>query len=302
MPIRRSLRTKLEEVRQAKAIHGGAINLCAAALGVKLSRLPIPSKRLRLLLYRTVYGKRYAALNEGELDRSLADFPSLNALFTRAVRPEFRPIAASTDQLLGPCDGRVQDAGRVDGNRILTVKGIEYTLRSLLPLVDTRPFEGGTFGIFFLSPTDCHRVFSPQDGRIDEVIHVPGYRLLVHPPYQKKEYPVFALNERVIFRLSTRLGSVVLVMVAGWGVGNITLPLDKAFRPRARQLLRKAYAPPRRIGRGEWLGTFELGSTVILIAESATGLVPLVGRDEVVRFGQPVFGPAAATPNVAREG
>ena len=127
----------------------------------------------------------------------------------------------------------MQDVGYAHRGRILTVKGVEYTLQSLLPHVDTRPFEGGTFGIFFLSPTDCHRVFSSQDGRIDEVIHVPGYRLLVHPPYQTKEYPVFALNERVIFRLPTRLGAVVLVMVAGWGVGHITLPRDKGFRPRA---------------------------------------------------------------------
>jgi phosphatidylserine decarboxylase len=224
MSTRRSLRTKLEEVRQAKAIHGGALNLCAAALGVRLSRMPIPSRRLRLLLYRTVYGKRYAPLNEGELDRPLAEFTTLNALFTRAVRPEFRPIAESADQLLGPCDGRVQDAGHVHDSRILTVKGIEYTLQSLLPHVDTRQFEGGAFGIFFLSPTDCHRVFSPQD---DE--------------------------------------------------------------------------PPLRVGRGEWLGTFELGSTVILIAESAAGLVPLMRRDEIVRFGQPAFGPVPVPRNGARE-
>jgi phosphatidylserine decarboxylase len=291
MPTRLSLRTKLEEVRQAKAIHGGALNLCAAALGVKLSRLPIPSKRLRLLLYRTVYGKRYAALNESELDRPLAEFPSLNALFTRGVRPELRPIAAAPDHLLAPCDGTVQEVGRVDGDRIVTVKGVEYTMGSLLPHVDARPFEGGPFGIFFLSPTDCHRVFSPQEGRIDEVIHVPGYRLLVHPPYQTQKYPVFALNERVIVRLSTRLGACVLVLVAGWGVGNITLPVDPAFRPKSRKLLRKTYTPPLGVGRGEWLATFELGSTAILITAAATGLVPLVSRGDTIRYGQPVFGP-----------
>jgi phosphatidylserine decarboxylase len=266
--------------------------MCAAALGVKLSRLPIPSKRLRLLLYRTVYGKRYAALNERELERPLADFPSLNALFTRGVRPELRPIAESPDHLLGPCDGTVQEVGRIDGGRVLTVKGVEYTVGSLLPHVDTHPFEGGHFGVFFLSPTDCHRVFSPQDGQIEEVVHVPGCRLLVHPPYQRKEYPVFALNERIVVRLSTRRGACVLVLVAGWGVGNITLPVDPAFRPKARKLVRKTYTPPLRVGRGEWLATFELGSTVILITESAVALVPLVSRGDTVRYGRPVFGPA----------
>ena len=161
----------------------------------------------------------------------------------------------------------VQDVGRIQRDRILTVKSIEYTIASLLPLVDTHPFENGYFGIFFLSPSDCHRVCSPQDGHIEEVIHVPGYRLLVHPPYQEKEYPVFALNERVILRLSTPLGACIMVLVAGWGVGHITLPLDRAFRPRARKPVRKKYLSPIRVRRGEWVATFELGSTVILITE-----------------------------------
>jgi phosphatidylserine decarboxylase len=289
--IRQRLRTKLEEIRQARSIHGGAINLCAAALGVRLSRLWIPSRRLRLRLFRTVYGKRFASLDEGELERPLAEYASLNSLFTRAVKPGLRPIAEAPAAFVGPCDGTVQDAGRIHGGRILTVKGVEYTVNSLLPQVDTGPFEGGPFGIFFLSPRDCHRVFSPQDGRVVEVIHVPGYRLLVHPPYQRQEYPVFELNERVILRLATPTGACVLVLVAGWGVGQITLPWDVAFRPKARKLVRKAYSPPPPVCRGQWLATFELGSTAILIAEPGTGLAPLVSRGDVVRYGQPVFGP-----------
>ena len=288
---RQWLRTKLEEVRQATTIHGGAFSACAAAVGVKLSRLPIPSRRLRLLLYRTVYGQRYSALNEGELDRPLAEYPSLNALFTRGVRPECRPIADAPGQFLAPCDGKVQEVGRLQGDRILTVKGVEYTISSLLPNVDTRPFADGHFAIVFLSPCDCHRVFSPQDAQVEEVIHVPGYRLLVHPPFQKKDYPVFTLNERVILRLRTPLGTCALVLVAGWGVGNITLPVDTAFRPRARKLMRKTYAPSLRVNRGEWLATFELGSTAILITEPVAALTPLVRRDDAVRYGQPLFGP-----------
>jgi phosphatidylserine decarboxylase len=155
--------------------------------------------------------------------------------------------------------------------------------------VDTRAFEDGHFGVFFLSPCDCHRVFSPQDGQLEEVIHVPGSRLLVHPPYQRKEYPVFALNERVILRLSTGLGACILVLVAGWGVGNITLPLDPDFRPRRRKLVSKTYGPPLRVRRGEWLATFELGSTVILITEPVCSMTTHVAADDTVRYGQPAF-------------
>jgi phosphatidylserine decarboxylase len=286
---KRSLRTKLEELTQAWKIHGGVVKLCVAALGVRLSRLTIPSRRLRMLIYRTVYGKKYSALDESEFERPMWAYPSLNALFTRGVRPECRPIAAAANQFLCPCDGRVQEVGRFEKDRLVTVKGIEYTLASLLPGVDTDKFQDGHFAILFLSPSDCHRIFSPQDGQIEEVIHVPGYRLLVHPPFQRKEYPVFALNERVIFRLATPLGSCILVMVAGWGVGNITLRFDRSFRPRAMRLTRKSYHPPVALKKGEWVATFELGSTAILITEPAEQATALVSNEEKVKYGQPLF-------------
>jgi phosphatidylserine decarboxylase len=282
-------KTRIEQYRQASAIHGGVFNLGMAALAIRLSRLKIPSKRLRLRLYRTIYGKKYAALNEAELEQPLWAYPSFNALFTRGVRPELRPIPQSADQFFCPCDGKIQDIGQIKEGKLLTVKGIQYTVSSLLAGMESRPFHNGHFAIIFLSPSDCHRIFSPQDGTVEEIIHVPGYRLLVHPPYQRKEFPVFTLNERVILRLKTPLGDCVLVLVAGWGVGNITLPLDRDFRPRFRKVNRKIYHSPLGVKRGEWLATFELGSTAILITEPAGQVVIHVRAEEPVKYGQPVF-------------
>jgi phosphatidylserine decarboxylase len=285
----RSLRTKVEEVRQALRFHGGVVKLCAAALAVRLSGVEIPSRRLRLLVYRTMYGKKYPPLDESELELPLWEYRSIDALFTRGVRPERRPIAQAKDQFLCPCDSKVQEVGRVEGGRAFTVKGIQYTLASLLPQTNVSRFEGGQFGIFFLSPNDCHRVVGPQEARVEEVVHVPGYRLLVHPPYQRAEYPVFTLNERVVLRLATPLGACVLVMVAGWGVGNITLRFDPAFRPRPRRVTRRTYPTPVAVRPGEWLATFGLGSTVILITEPGERVTTHVARDEKVKYGQPVF-------------
>jgi phosphatidylserine decarboxylase len=283
------LKTRIEQYRQASAIHGGMLNLWMAALAVRLSRLKIPSKRLRLRLYRTIYGKKYAALNEAELEQPLWAYPSFNALFTRGVRSELRPIPQSADQFFCPCDGRIQDVGQIKEDKLLTVKGIPYTVGSLLAGMESRRFHNGHFAIIFLSPSDCHRVFSPQDGTVEEIVHVPGYRLLVHPPYQRKEFPVFTLNERVILRLKTPLGDCALVLVAGWGVGNITLPLDRGFRPRFRKVNRKMFRPPLGVKRGEWLATFELGSTAILITEPAGQVRTHVRMEEIVQYGQPVF-------------
>jgi phosphatidylserine decarboxylase len=289
------LSIKWEQFRQARRIHGGLVRLCLAVIVIKLSRLPIPSQRLRLRLFRDLYRRMYPpGLNEQEAENPLATYRSLNALFTRGVKPEYRPIPVDTPEFLSPCDGRVQDVGRVDGGRFWTVKGIEYSLASLLPHVDIQPYEGGQFVIIFLSPIDCHRVFSPQDGRLEEVVHVPGSRLLVHPPFQRPEYPVYTLNERMIFHLTTELGSCVVVMVAGWGVGNITSPLAPEFRPGSKRVEAHGWESPPVVKRGDWIATFELGSTVVLITSASHKAIPLVFPNEEVRYGQPVLRFAAA--------
>jgi phosphatidylserine decarboxylase len=281
---------KREQFRQARSIHGGLLKLCVALLGIKMARLKIPTKRLRMWVYRDIYGNKYPpGLDENEADRPLWAYPSLNALFTRGIKAVCRPIPARTHQFLCPCDGTIQDIGRVESGKLLTLKGIEYTLGSLLPQTDHRAFEGGHFVVVFLSPIECHRVFSPQAGHLEKAIHVPGYRLLVHPPYQRAEYPVYTLNERMILHLSTDLGPCLLVMVAGWGVGNITLPLDTEFRPRAKTAATRIWSPPLSVRRGDWIGTFELGSTVVLLTPPAANVNPLVLPNEKVHYGQPIL-------------
>jgi phosphatidylserine decarboxylase len=301
----RALKANIEEIRQALDIHGGALKLCAAALAVRLSRVSIPSKRLRLRVYRAIYGKKYRPLNEQELEQPLWAYRSFNALFTRGVRPELRPIAQDPGAWLCPCDGSVQDIGTIRQGRILTVKGIAYDLPSLLAEHSSEMYEGGHFAILFLSPADCHRVFSPQDGEIEQITHVPGYRLLVHPPYQTKEFPVLTLNERLILRLKTELGTCTLVLVAGWGVGNITLPRLPNFKPRPRRLACWRVQPPLPVQRGDWIATFELGSTALLITEPAEHQVACVERDNHVRYGQPLFHVRPTAPirmEAARDG
>jgi phosphatidylserine decarboxylase len=281
--------TTLEQYRQALRIHGGVFQLCAAALAVRLSRVPIPTKRLRLLVFRTIYGKKYAPLDETEAERPIWTYRSFNALFTRGLRPGSRPIPNSPDQVLAPCDGTVQDIGTVEREKIVTVKGVEYTVDSLLAGAGIETFNDGHFAIIFLSPTECHRVFSPLDGRLESVTHVPGYRLLVHPPYQKKEFPPYSLNERVVLRLRTPHGACALILVAGSGVGHITLPLDRHYRRRWWRLSSTSYDPPKPVSRGDWIATFELGSTAILITERGCACRPQVGPNEKVHYGQPLF-------------
>lgn len=256
-----------EQFRQARQIHGGLSGMLTAWLGVQLSRLPIPTAALRRKVYGTVYGGRYPALNEDELDKPLEEYRSLNELFTRGVREEQRPVCGRTEVLVSPVDGTIQEAGAVGNDCVFHVKGIRYSLESLCPETDVQSFRGGQFATLFLSPRDCHRVYSPTKAQLTRLVHVPGRRLLVHPPYQRAEFPVFVLNERLVMELNTEHGRLLAVLVAGWGVGCLTHPFPTPLRIRSGRVTASDLNPALTLERGEWMATFELGSTVILLAE-----------------------------------
>jgi len=289
MPQPSPAEIRKEQRKQARSIHGGRLKMLIAWLGVQLSRFPIPSRKLRGKLFRSVFGQKYDTLNEDEAEFPIEEYRSLNAVFTRGLKPECRPIPETDTEYLVPCDSRVQKTGSIEGDTILTAKGIDYTLSSLCPDLQIDRYHNGRYAILFLSPVDCHRVFSPQAGCVEEVIHVPGSRLLVHPPFQRKEYPTFTLNERMIFRIETPLGSCLVIMVAGWGVGDITLPWDPDFRCSSRNITRKEYDNPPVLECCDWLATFNLGSTAIVITEPNDRSRVLVTDDEQLKYGQPLF-------------
>ena len=113
--------------------------------------------------------------------------------------------------------------------------------------------------------------------------------MLVHPPFQRAEFPVYTLNERMILQFSTPFGPSLLVMVAGWGVGNITLPSAPEFRPRSSGVESRTYSQPLAVKRGDWIATFELGSTVVLLTPPGANVTSLVSPNQEVRYGQPVL-------------
>ena len=97
----RKLNIKREQFRQAREIHGGWIKLLAAVMAIKLARMPIPGRKLRLSVYRGAFAKRYPpGLDEREAELPIWAYPSLNALFTRGIKPQCRPIPAAEPQFL----------------------------------------------------------------------------------------------------------------------------------------------------------------------------------------------------------
>lgn len=197
-------------------------------------------------------------------------YPSFNAFFTRALRPDARPLAGDDSTLISPVDGTVSQAGRIEVNRLLQAKGRRFTLETLLG-GDTelaRTFADGDFATLYLSPRDYHRIHMPLAGRLEKTLYVPG-RLFSVAPYTVRSVPrLFARNERLVCLFDTPAGPMALILVGALFVACIETVWAGVVTPPHGHRIRTEPAPdspPVQLARGAEMGRFNMGSTVILL-------------------------------------
>ena len=246
--------------------------------------------RLRSFAYRTFARAVGANLDEAEL--ALDAYPSFGDFFARKLRAGSRTVDRSQDAIVAPCDGVIAARGAATHGTLVQAKGRLYSLAELLAS-DTLAarLDGGDYTTIYLSPRDYHRVHSPVRARIVGYDYVPGALWPVNPRVAARRDGLLARNERVVIHLnSAELGDVALVMVAAAGVGNIALAHGpdsaclRAAGERRRVELNDVF-----VERGEELGAFRLGSTVVLVFQPGK-VARLPGIDELevgqaVRFG-----------------
>lgn len=236
----------------------------------KLTEARVPRPVLDPVL--AAYARAYRVdLDEAVVPRE--GFRSFNEFFTRRLREGARPIDAEAGALVSPADGRFDDAGPVDQGRRFFIKGREYDAASLLASEeDARAFEGGQFGIVYLSPRDYHRVHAPAALEVSLVRHVPGVLFPVNDFGVRHVPGLFAKNERVVvLGASPVFGRVAVVFVGAMIVGRIDLTIPAPDRPAiGGPIAERAFDTARpSLERGEELGSFLLGSTVVLLLERA---------------------------------
>ncbi len=212
-----------------------------------------------------------SGLDLREAARGIDSYKSLEELFVRELRPGARVIDADEDAVISPADGTVGACGVVTNGTLLQVKGKSYSLAKLLHDEEAaRRFEGGVYATFYLSPRDYHRVHAPFTGVVREARIVPGRLLPVFPEACERIDELFARNERFVTYLDTEhAGRIAVVKVGAAMVGRIRVVYDESAYTnsscRRDRVLR--YDDPRALGKGDELGVFDLGSTVVLIGE-----------------------------------
>ena len=237
------------------------LSRCAGALaGSRRAAVKTPM----IALFRRAYGVDLAEAAEPDPGR----YPSFNAFFTRALAPAARPIAPGEGAIACPIDGALSGFGAIGGDALLQAKGREVGLTDLLGGSPERavPFEGGAFATLYLAPRDYHRVHMPLAGRLVETVHVPGRLFAVDRPAVRAVPRLFARNERVAALFETAAGPMAVVLVGALLVGSIeTTWAGRITPPRAREVRTWVPDAELRLAKGEELGRFAMGSTVIVL-------------------------------------
>lgn len=221
----------------------------------------------------------------------LRSYESFNAFFTRALRPDARPLADAGDALLSPADGAISQLGDITGGHLFQAKGHSYSVVDLLAGDHLRAadFLGGSFATVYLSPRDYHRVHMPFDGILTAQTYVPGELFSVNQTTAENVPRLFARNERLICYFDTAVGPVAVVLVGAMIVAGIeTVWGGQVAPPSGPQTQRfDNQAAPLALTRGAEMGRFQLGSTVILLLpEAAAEWHPDLQAGSTVRQGQ----------------
>ncbi|MCH9680640.1 MAG: archaetidylserine decarboxylase [Deltaproteobacteria bacterium] len=248
-------------------------------------RLPTAVGRAAVGVYA-----RYFDVNLRDVDPMMLEdgFGSFDEFFTRPLRPGARSIDRSARTVVSPCDGELRDVAPIlDGTEVVA-KGHAFSLGELLASEElARTFVGGTALTIYLHPRDYHRVHAPCDALAHRVVHVPGRLLPVTAASAQREPKLFSLNERMVHVLETGHGTMAAVMVAAFGVGHMTCSYQR-FAPHPRELQVRDCDPPARMSRGDELGIFHLGSTVILLVGPGLRCTE-PSLPQTVRLGQPLL-------------
>jgi phosphatidylserine decarboxylase len=204
-------------------------------------------------------------INISEAEKPLEQYKSIGDFFTRRLKPLSRLLGDSA--ALHPADSRISQIGIIEKGQLIQAKGKFYSVINLLTDNEALvKFDQGLFATYYLCPTDYHRVHSPVNGQITSVKYIPGQLWPVNDWSTHRIEELFCRNERVVVEISTIWGLVALVFVGATNVGKISLSFEQKIvsNQGSSEIEHVKYNQPLAISKGQELGIFHMGSTVIM--------------------------------------
>lgn len=230
----------------------------------------------RLVLWAIRQFAAHFKVDVNESERALEEFSTFQAFFTRSLKKEARRVDSHFDAIVSPCDGALGACGHIEDGRALQIKGRSYSVQALLG--GKNPPSAGQYATIYLSPKDYHRFHAPFDLEIVSSQHIPGHLWPVNPWAVEHVDELFCKNERIVLACrpfgAEHVGheSAYILPVGATVVGKI-----KIFE-----------ALQNRYKKGEEMGCFELGSTIVMILPQTMGKFSMPAFGGSIRMGQRV--------------
>lgn len=242
-------------------------NFVSCMLG-KLVSLPLPRG---LALFVNKWFARVFKIDLDEAALPIENFPNLQQFFIRRLKPGTRPIADGEHLMVSPCDGHMSVHGTIVEDQLLQIKGKYYGLLNLLRDTDcTARFRAGHYATIYLSPRDYHRFHCPIDGVIVRSFYIPGTLWPVNRWAVSSVEQLFCQNERVVTLIEEPHTKKLMahIAVGATVVGRMALAytdFDQYLKTGAA--IQEIDHVPIMVSRGQELGRFMFGSTIVLLME-----------------------------------
>jgi len=220
-------------------------------------------------------------------------YRNFNAFFTRQLKEGARPVSAEPDTIASPADGAVSQLGRIEVGCLLQAKNHWYSAGDLLgDDALAREFHGGQFATVYLSPRDYHRVHMPVGGSLRETRYIPGKLFSVNQTTAENVARLFARNERLVCIFDTEHGPMAMVLVGAMIVAGIETVWSGQIAPAGQQVQTQRFgqaADHVSLDKGDEMGRFQLGSTVILLfPENVVAWDATLEAGSKLRMGQQI--------------
>ncbi|MCG8099428.1 MAG: archaetidylserine decarboxylase, partial [Candidatus Thiodiazotropha taylori] len=240
-----------------------------SALMHKLTRIEL--KPVKDMIIRSIIDWYNVNMQEA-MESDPTRYRSFNDFFTRALRPDARPVTQQPHEIASPADGTLSQAGDIESGYLFQAKGHDYALFELLggDQEMTNLFDEGHFATIYLSPRDYHRLHMPLAGKLRKMVHVPGRLFSVNETTCRKVPRLFARNERVISLFDTEAGPMAMILVGAIFVSSIETVWAGTVTPANQRVSSWDYNQQQQpetveLEKGEEMGRFNMGSTVILL-------------------------------------
>jgi phosphatidylserine decarboxylase len=222
---------------------------------------------------RLIVVKGFASLfriDLAEAEYPIGDYKTIEDLFIRRLRAGVRPVADTP--VVSPADGYLARSLPIAKGMLLQAKGIEYGVDEMVTgsRRESAGVEWGWFQTVYLAPHNYHRVHAPFSGRLISIKHIPGQLWPVNVPFVLRIFRLFSRNERLVFEFELEKGKAWVSMIGALNVGRMESPFWPGYvtnaleRQLGAEIAVRSFQQPIHISKGDELGTFMLGSTVVI--------------------------------------